>query len=133
MTFSGHCFYKNPNIRWSFQICISVSLKKTCLFEFDGKFLTIPSCAVLSQLTSKYYWTLDVTPTAPYEITLFRLSVCLFVRCPSVCPWLNFSWPWYIETEETRRFQINSWPKQSPISLNQALNEIFRHFLDLGS
>ena len=93
----------------------------------------------------KLFWTLDISQTASYEITLIRLSVRLSVRIsapPFLGSSLSFlrikslvfagiihddSWPWYLVTDEPRFL------KKKNNNLNQTQNEIFRYFLKLGS
>ena len=103
-----------------------------------------------------YCWTLDVSWTEAYEITLVRpsvrpsvcLSVCPSVRPvrPPVCPSLSSfkigslvvsdivhddNWPWYLVTDEARYLKRNSGsPNLGPTSLNRAQNEVFHHFLE---
>ena len=103
------------------------------------------TCSV--RLTACRFLTLDFSRTAFYEITLVRLSgplpVCSslsFVKIRS----LVFSdivhddcWPWYLVSLTKPKFwgkkkKIRA-PTLGPRGLNQAQNEVFRHFLELGS
>ena len=93
-------------------------------------------------LLSYHFWTLDVSRTAPCEITLVRLSVC-----PSVLPSLSFlkigslvfsdivhddSWPWYLVAARFLKKKIGD-PNLDQMGQNWAQNWVFWHFLKFGS
>ena len=48
--------------------------QKMCLFFKHSSY------EMLKEISILYYWMLSVSPTASYEITLIRLSVCLSCR-----------------------------------------------------
>ena len=80
-------------------------------------------------LEKNLYWTLDVNWTAPYEITLARLSICLSVR--SSLSFLKIeslafsnivhdnSWPWYLRSDKVRflkkRLATRIWGQRAQI------------------
>ena len=120
----------------------------THILKYDGRpsFVHIKAAAslhmiLLSLLFPIRCWTLSRTTS--FEITLVHLSGCLSVR-----PSLNYlkigslgfsdilhngSWPQYLVTNEARFLKKIGGQSSGPISLNQAQNEIFRHFLGFGS
>ena len=102
-----------------------------------------------------YCWTLDVSRTASYEITLVHLSISLSLFllssvCPPVRPSVHLSvsnfvkigslvfsnilhddsWPWYLVTDKD--WKEFGGPNLVPTGQNQAQNEIFTHFLKFG-
>ena len=89
------------------------------------------------------YWTLDVSRTASYEITLVHLSVCPYVR-----PSLSFlkigslvfsdiahddSWPWYLMTDRARFLKTNfGGSNLGQMGQNWAQNLVFCYFCKFG-
>ena len=123
----------------------SVPLFYTCIL--------LKTLHVTLQYVFWFCWTLGVSRTASYEITLVRLSVCVSVG-PSFHPFVsNFfqywiiaffclfsdilhddSWPWYLVTDETIFLKNkNGGTSVGPTCVNQAQSKVFPHFVEFGS
>ena len=106
-------------------------------------------CCSLNRSFSTNMLTIGVSRTAPYGITLVRLSICLSACLSSVHPLLDFlkigslvfsgilyvnTWPWYLVTDEARFLKKKiGGPNLGSMGLTQVQNEVFCHLLEFGS
>ena len=91
-------------------VCVPVHMKDRALRFTHKRFrwccFSLKAHKLLKNWNHRRYWTLDVSRTASYEITLVRLSVrpsvtkfcqnCIFSFFDTV---YENSWPWYLVTE----------------------------------